>query len=264
MLPEGREISVVNDPGVFILYGPPKVGKTTLINTLENNLILDFEDGTKYLDSMSIRIIGIKTPKDEKAEIKAERLKNKQYYLAEVGAELKKSDKKYDFLTVDTVTEFEDMLGPIALEMYKATPMGSSFEGTDVLTLERGSGYYYLRLAFKKYIDSLSKLSDRLILIGHLKDNIVSKAGKEVNAKDLDLTGKIKQIACKDADAVGYLYRGADNELRINFKSSDELTCGSRCKHLKGMDIKIADYDVAKNDLTNIDWSLIYPDKCKK
>ncbi len=62
---------------------------------------------------------------------------------------------------------------------------------------------------------------------------MLEKKGKEVAVKDLDLTGKIKQITCANADAVGYIYR-EDDETMVSFNSMDDITAGSRCHHLKG------------------------------
>ena len=172
--------------------------------------------------------------------------------------------RPYDFITVDTVTKLEDLVLPLAADKYRATPMGKSFDGDDVRVLPKGSGYLYLRLAFMELIEKIKKLADNVILIGHLKSSVIEKAGKEVDAKDLDLTGKLKQILCADADAIGYLHRGKENELLINFKSSDQILCGSRCEHLHGQIVKIADYDKDKNCLSNVSWDLIYPDKFSK
>ncbi len=49
---------------------------------------------------------------------------------------------------------------------------------------------------------------------------MLEKKGKEVAVKDLDLTGKIKQITCANADAVGYIYR-EDEETMVSFNSMD-------------------------------------------
>ena len=110
-------------------------------------------------------------------------------------------------------------------------------------------------------IEKIKKLADNVILVGHLKDSVIEKAGKEVDAKDLDLTGKLKQILCADADAIGYIHRGKNSELLVNFKSTDQVLCGSRCDHLRGQIIKVADYDEKENELININWSLVFPDK---
>jgi hypothetical protein len=102
-----------------------------------------------------------------------------------------------------------------------------------VLSLPNGGGYLYLRIAYKKWIDRLNKLADHIILVGHLKDKQLEKKGKEVAVKDLDLTGKIKQITCANADAVGYIYR-EDDKTMISFNSLEDVTAGSRCAHLTG------------------------------
>ena len=76
-------------------------------------------------------------------------------------------------------------------------------------------------------------LSTGELKVGHLKDKMLEKKGKEVAVKDLDLTGKIKQITCAQADAVGFIYR-EDDKTMISFDSLDDITAGSRCEHLKG------------------------------
>ena len=228
-------------------------------------MLLDLESGTDYLESMSMNIIGISAPSNESdAAFKIRMDKNiPDYYLEEAGRAIMKAGRPYDFVILDNVTVLEDMILPLAKEKYKSTPMGGGFTGDDVRELPRGAGYLYLRLAFMEMIHKIKKLADNIVLIGHLKDSVIDKGGKEVNSKDLDLTGKLKSILCADADAIGYLYRGKDDELLINFKSSDQILCGSRCNHLKGQIVKIADYDQEKNCLTNISWEKIFPDKIK-
>ena len=56
------------DPKNLIIFGLPKVGKTTVLSTLENNLILDFENGSDYVDALKIKIASLK---DLKETIKA-------------------------------------------------------------------------------------------------------------------------------------------------------------------------------------------------
>ena len=82
-------------------------------------------------------------------------------------------------------------------------------------------------------IDKLNKLADHVILVGHLKDKVVDKKGTEVVVKDLDLTGKLKQITCSRADAIGYISRDK-GETIISFDSLLDVTGGTRCPHLIG------------------------------
>lgn len=129
-----------------------------------------------------------------------------------------------------------------------ATPMGSTYTGTNVLTLPNGAGYLYLRLAFEKWLNYIETLADNIIYVAHLKDKLISnKKGEEVSAKDIDLIGKGKSILCSKADAIGYMYRNKEGGLSISFISDDQVVCGSRCEHLKGQDFAF-------------DWKKIYLD----
>lgn len=233
--------SVTKNPETLIIYSHPKAGKTTLLSKLDNCLILDLEGGSKYVDALKMEVNSL----DE---------------LQQIGAAIVKAGKPYKYVAIDTLSALEDLCIPYATAMYKQSPIGKSFDGTNVLELPKGAGYFWLRQAWDIWMTKIHKLADHIILIGHLKDSVIDKAGKEVSAKDLDLTGKLKQIVCADADAIGYMYRGSNDSLEITFKSSEQLNCGSRCNHLKGQVIKIADYDKEKNDLINVQWNKIYLD----
>ena len=181
-------------------------------------MIIDLEDGSDMVDALKVQVENL-------AE------------LAEVGKAIMKDNKPYKYIAIDTITKLEEWCEQDAKKIYMATPMGKNFEqknpGASVLSLPNGAGYLYLRIAYKKWIDRLNKLADHIILVGHLKDKMLEKKGKEVASKDLDLTGKIKSITCANADAIGYIYR-EDDKTMISFNSLDDVTAGSRCDHLKG------------------------------
>ena len=170
--------------------------------------------------------------------------------LSQIGKAIMKAGKPYKYIAIDTLTQLEVWCESEAKELYRQTPMGKNFDpdnkGLSVLSLPNGAGYLYLRMAIKKWMDRLEQLSDHIIYIGHLKDKQIEKKGKEVSAKDLDLTGKIRSIACANSDAIGYVYR-QDGDTMISFNSSDEVTAGSRCEHLRGQEMLL-------------DWSKIYID----
>lgn len=205
-------------PKNMIIYGPPKIGKTTVLSQLEGCLIIDLESGSDMVDALKIQVNNLKE-------------------LAEVGKEIIKQGKPYKYIAIDTISKLEEWCEDEAKKLYMTTPMGKNFEtknpGMSVLSLPNGGGYLYLRIAYKKWIDRLNKLADHVILVGHLKDKMLEKKGKEVAVKDLDLTGKIKQITCANADAVGYVYR-EDDQTMVSFNSLEDVTAGSRCDHLKG------------------------------
>ena len=219
-LPTKKVLATRANPKRLVIYSKPKAGKTSALALLDDCLLLDFEKGSDYVDAMKLKIDSLQG-------------------LKEVGAEIVKAGKPYKYIAVDTVTALEELCLGYAKSLYMDTPMGKTFAGDNVLKLPNGAGYLYLREAFFKildYIESLVPDDGSIILLGHLKDKNIEVAGKEVSAVDLDLTGKIKALVCAKADAIGLLSRKG-NQVILNFKTSDEITCGARPDHLKNQEI---------------------------
>lgn len=217
-LPKKKVKASRKSPKNMIIYGAPKIGKTTALSQLDDCLIIDLEQGSDMLDALKIQA-------------------NSLAELGQIGKEIYQEGKPYKYVAIDTITKLEEWCEEEGKQIYLKTPMGKNFEtknpGMSILSLPNGAGYLYLRMAYKKWIDKLNTLADHVILVGHLKDKMLEKKGKEVAVKDLDLTGKIKQITCANADAVGYIYRD-DEQTMISFDSLGDVTAGSRCDHLKG------------------------------
>lgn len=225
-LPTSKVPAISTNPQYLILYGLPKTGKTSAVAQLENNLIVDLEGGSKFIDALAVQARSIT---DLGTIAQAIRAKNE-----EVGHNF------YKHITIDNATRLEDICQSYACTLYRQTEIGKNWKGADVTTLPRGAGYKYLRDAVKKVIDMFKDLCDEFILIGHVKDSITDKDGEEVNAKEIDLVGKLGRIVCGLADAVGYIYRHG-NETHISFKCDDSGTITeARAKHLAGKDIVIA------------------------
>ena len=225
-LPTQKVPATSTNPQYLVLYGLPKAGKTSAVAKLENNLIVDLEGGSKFIDALAIQA---RTINDLGEIAQAIRAKNE-----EVGHNF------YKHITIDNATRLEDICMSYACTLYRQTELGKNWKGTDVTTLARGAGYKYLRDAVKKVIDMFKDLCDEFILIGHVKDSITDKDGEEVNAKEIDLVGKLGKIVCGMADAVGYVYR-KDNETHISFKSGGDGTImEARARHIAGKDVIIA------------------------
>ena len=216
------------DPGVLILYGAPKVGKTSVLSQLPNCLIVDCEHGTEFIESLSVRAQNY----DE---------------LEAIAQELKKNPYQYDYIAIDTITAVEDWAEILGTKNYKEGNIGKNFTGDSVLLLPNGAGYLYLRLAFQQLVGLFSGTTKHLILVAHLREKFLTKESVEVAYKDLELTGKIRSIIASKADAIGYMYRekGLAGELRVSFQTLEQVACGSRCEHIKGQDFKF-------------DWKKIY------
>ena len=223
-LPTQKIAPVRANPKRMVIYSKPKAGKTSALALLDNCLILDFENGSDYVEALKLKIDSLST-------------------LKAVGQEIVKAGKPYKYIAVDTVTALEEMCLSYAKTLYMETAMGKNFAGDSVLKLPNGAGYLYLREAFFKildYIETLVPEDGSLILLGHLKDKMLETNGKEVSAVDLDLSGKIKSIVCAKADAIGLLSRKAD-KVTLNFKTSEEVTCGARPDHLKNQEITLTE-----------------------
>lgn len=226
VLPTKKIPAVSSNPKYLILYGLPKAGKTSALAQLENNLIVDLEGGSQFIDAMSVQA---RTITDLGEIAQAIRAKN-----AEVGHNF------YKHITIDNATRLEDICMSYACTLYRKTELGKNWKGDDVTTLARGAGYKYLRDAVKKVIDMFKELCDEFILVGHVKDSITDKDGQEVNAKEIDLVGKLGRIVCGMADAVGYVYR-KENETHISFKGGvGETIMEARARHIAGRDVVIA------------------------
>lgn len=238
-----EKVKVTNrNPKTIVIYGPPKVGKTGALAQLEDNLIIDIEGGSQFVEALKVEANNFKE-------------------LQEIGVEIVKNNNPYSIVTVDTVTKLEEWSEKEATRRYKKTPQGKSFSGNTVLELDYGAGYYWLRIVYKEWMQKLAKLAPTVIFVAHVKDKFLEKNGKEVSAKDLDLTGKIRNITASDADAIGYVYRDPEdsNKMRITFKHEENVMCGSRCEHLRGKDLVLTEAD-ENGIIINNNWNQIFID----
>ncbi len=91
ILPKEKTKAEIQSPETLILYGPPKIGKTTLLAELDNFLNIDLEQGTKKVDALKIEINNLKE-------------------LKELGTEIIKAGLPYKGVILDTATELEDCI----------------------------------------------------------------------------------------------------------------------------------------------------------
>lgn len=241
ILPTAKVPAVSTNPKFLIIYGRPKAGKTSALAQLENNLIVDLEGGSTFIDAMAVQARSV----SDLGEIaQAIRAKN-----TEVGHAF------YRHITIDNATRLEEICLPYAATLYRQSPVGKNWKGSDVRELPNGSGYFYIRQAVRKVIDMFKDLCDEFILVGHVKDTQVNKDGEELSEMSLDLVGKLSSIICGEADAVGFLYRKG-NETHISFKGGDGTPKEARAPHLRGQDIVITTGDDDGNLTTY--WDKIY------
>lgn len=229
MLPKQIVKAEHTNPRRLFIFSNPKCGKTSLVAKLPKALLIDLEEGSDFVDALKIKA---KTINDLRAISKE---------IGEENAKLGEGKFVYDYIIIDTVTRLQDMVKDLALDLYKDTAMGKNYKGDDILKLPQGGGYYYLREAFEKVYSAFDRKSKCLILLGHIKPSSITKDGKELMAKDIDLTGKIKSITAANMDAIGYLYRKG-SECILSFKTSEEdLATGARPEHLRNQEIVVSE-----------------------
>lgn len=96
VLPTERRKATDYNPRLMVLFGKPKSGKSSLMASLENNLIIDLEDGYRSLDVMAVQARNAADLYNIKSAIEE---KNKE----------NNGKPFYRFITIDNATRLEEM-----------------------------------------------------------------------------------------------------------------------------------------------------------
>ena len=258
-LPTERSVVENYNPKLMVIFGKPKSGKSSFVAAIDDNLIIDLEDGYRALSVMKVQARTAKDMQEIRNAIIAK------------GKELHKAPYKY--ITIDNATRLEEMSVTLAAELYRATPMGSNWgyvvdqkgmvvkdpktgklmidPKADVRQLANGAGWLYMRKAIRQLIDMFKPLCETLILVCHVKDKQIRKNGEEMSEMAVDLAGKTGDIICGEADAVGYLYRDS-NKTFISFEGGDNTIREARPLHLRGKKIEVAHSDEDNNVIVDM------------
>ena len=212
---------VSTNPSVLLLYGAPKVGKTTMLSKLDDCLIIDTERGSRMIEGYISEV----NTRDELIETLLELKENK--------------DVKYKYVALDTIDKIAEWAEKRVCEEEGVRAIGD---------LAFGKGYGMVRDKVTQTIEAFKEVTEHLIIIGHRKvAYAVTDGSTIVIPESIDLTGKLKNVIMSGADAIGYVYRNED-ELMVSFKANDAIEAGSRCPHLKGQEVKF-------------EWKNIYKEK---
>ena len=200
------------NPKSLLLYGAPKVGKTTALSQLDNCLIIDTEGGANmiegYIESVNNREELIKVLQE-----------------AQDGHD-------YNYVAIDTIDK---------IATWAENAVCAEENVSAVQDLAFGKGFGMVREKVLNTVRILKDIFPHVIIIGHRKwARAIVDSKAIVEPESLDLTGKLKNMLMADCDAIGYVYRDEDSsKLMVSFKANDALEAGSRSPHLKGKEMQL-------------------------
>ena len=212
VLKVAKRKAVSQNPSTLLMYGPPKIGKTTMLSSLDKCLIIDTESGSNMIE---VHILHANNRKELIEILKQAREGHEFKYIA--------------IDTIDKVVQWAE----------EAVCQENSVQA--LADLPFGKGWGLARDKVMNTIHAFKDVCDHLIIVGHRKTaKAVVEGQATVEPESLDITGRLKNMIMSDSDAIGYVFRDENEKLMISFKSDDALEAGSRSPHLRG---KILPFD---------------------
>lgn len=223
------------DPKMLVVFGQTKVGKTTKLSQLPAGkyLVVDTEEGSDYLAINRIQVKGLAD-------------------LAAVMQELRTNAAEYpfDYIALDVLDTIVEWV---------TAAVHAEYGVKDTKDIPYGAGYSQIRDRVMQILKAYKSLGKKLIIVGHRKKTTGETDSPEFSASTLDISGKLKNFICADADAIGYCYRDENGNLMISFTPSDFVEAGARPEHLRGKvmpfewhDIYIEDPNIQKTPRTKL------------
>jgi hypothetical protein len=225
------------NPRFMVLYGEPKTGKSTLCSKLEGALIVDLADEYEFLDAMKVQVSSFD-------ELKA------------VMEEIVISKRRFPYIVIDNATVLYEYVKPYALKMYRSTAAGKHYNGA-LEDIPFGGNYHWPKMAFMMCIQAFKKLTDTLILVGHVRDES-GENEKAFTKTSIDLVGQLRNEVLGTADTIALLFRRG-NENVLDFAGKSNYIAQSRLPRLRGREIVVAESDARGNIKCN--WNEVFAQK---
>lgn len=215
---------------LMLLYGAPKIGKSTFCSRFENAFFLATEPGLNHLETFNVLC---KSWSD----------------ILEV-VEALKADARFSTIIIDTVDNFWFYCQEYVLQQYKVNFIGD---------LSYGKGYAILQQEFERTVKELQSLGKGLVFVSHAHfDEIYLETGEKVKMTLPTLPDRAHGIICSLVDVIGYATKevfvdsdGAIKQRRILCCSPSTLyEAGDRTRRLpEKMPFK---YAIFKQNYQNI------------
>ena len=212
VLKVAKRKAVSQNPSTLLMYGPPKIGKTTMLSSLDKCLIIDTESGSNMVEGHILNA-------------------NNRKELIDILKQAREGHE-FKYIAIDTIDKVVQWAEAAVCEENSVQALAD---------LPFGKGWGLARDKVMNTIHAFKDVCDHLIIVGHRKTaKAVVEGQATVEPESLDITGRLKNMIMSDSDAIGYVFRDENEKLMISFKSDDALEAGSRSPHLRG---KILPFD---------------------
>lgn len=195
---------------IVVIYGEPKVGKTTIASQFPNTLLLAFEKGYNALSG----VMALNVTKWSEFKKALKQLENKAV------------QEKYQTIIVDTVD-----LAYASCEKFIIQR-----EGVDKIgDIPYGAGYKMVRDEFDTSLRSIPMLGFGLVMISHAQITTQTlEDGTEYSKTMPTLAKQPRQVVLSMADIIGYaksIEREGESKTVLFLRGTPQFEAGSRFKY---------------------------------
>jgi hypothetical protein len=204
-------------PPRILIYGPPKIGKTTLASEFPNAVFLQLEDGENDTETEGLNRADLQSFGD----------------VMEAMRELYEGEHGYSTLVIDSLSELQALV-------YEETCARGDEKGNAKARIEDfgyGKGYVYAVTVWNEFLDALNMLrigrNMTCILIGHAKvDRFDDPETVSYHRYEIDLHDRAQKLLEREMDAILLLKRD------VSIKT-EEIGPKKERKHAEGSNIFI-------------------------
>lgn len=192
----------------MIIFGPPKVGKTTFASEWPNSILLECEPkGARYIRSKKLDINSLEEFRE--------------------AYKLLKDDKEFDTVCIDSLDRVASWI-----EKEICVEMGIP----NILAAKKGEqhgaqwGEYRERVL--GFLEGCSRLNKRVIILAHTKKAETDGQGMVINPKTINIYGSTASQILALTENIGYMYAREVEQGRtkhyLSFRAGETVEAGSR------------------------------------
>jgi len=203
---------------LMLIYGAPKVGKSTFSATMDNAIIFDMESGYENIECNRVR------PKN---------LNELRKFLKDRALD------SYDHIVIDTLDVIYSMIEEETIErLNRQLKTNYDYIGS----FPMGNGWSSAKNLMKNFIlkdlTPLMRKDKNVVLVAHEKAETIKRKGEDDTIRyQISLPGQTATLVCSMADIIGRCYLKKDTPF-ISFSPARDLG-GSRIKALAGKEIPL-------------------------